>query len=118
MGDDAKAACLFCRIVAGELAAAKVYEDEEILAFRDINPQAPVHVLLIPKEHIATLLDLTESRDALAGRLQRVAAELARKEGIEGGFRVVVNCNPGAGQQVYHLHYHLLGGRRLGWPPG
>lgn len=111
--------CVFCKIVAGQIEADKVYEDEEILAFRDLNPQAPTHILIIPKRHIATTNDLTDSDAALAGRLMLVAAELAQSEGIaQAGYRTVLNCNAGAGQSVFHLHLHLLGGRRLGWPPG
>ncbi|UCE03711.1 MAG: histidine triad nucleotide-binding protein [Candidatus Latescibacterota bacterium] len=111
--------CLFCRIVRGELPASIVFEDEEIVAFEDINPQAPVHLLVIPRKHVPTLNDLTPEEDALVGRLHRVAAELARARGVEEtGYRVVLNCNAGAGQTVFHIHLHLLGGRDLQWPPG
>ena len=111
--------CLFCRMVAGEIKPDTVYEDEEILAFRDINPQAPTHILLIPKRHIATTNDLTDEDAGLVGRLALTARRIAAEEGIdEPGYRLVLNCNAGAGQSVYHLHLHLLGGRRLGWPPG
>jgi histidine triad (HIT) family protein len=111
--------CLFCRIVRGELPARIVFEDEEIVAFEDINPQAPVHLLVIPRKHVPTLNDLTPADDALVGRLHRVAAELARARGVEEtGYRVVLNCNAGAGQTVFHIHLHLLGGRDLQWPPG
>jgi histidine triad (HIT) family protein len=109
--------CLFCRIVRGEIPAKIVAETDECLAFRDINPQAPVHVLVIPREHVASL---NEARDpALVGRLALVAADIARREGIaESGYRTVINTNAGAGQTVFHIHLHLLGGRRMGWPPG
>ena len=111
--------CLFCRIVAGEIPAAKVHEDELIVAIRDLHPQAPVHLLLIPREHIASALDLTDDDAPLAGRLMAAAARLARSEGIaDGGYRLVVNAGPDGGQTVGHLHVHLLGGRSMQWPPG
>jgi histidine triad (HIT) family protein len=111
--------CLFCKIAAGELPSEIVYQDDEILAFRDINPQAPVHILLIPHEHIPTLLETEPGHTELLGKLQRTAVALARQAGIaEEGFRLVTNCLEGAGQAVFHLHLHLLGGRALGWPPG
>jgi histidine triad (HIT) family protein len=110
--------CLFCNIVAGKIPARKVYEDERTFAFEDINPKAPTHVLIIPKRH---LVDLKEARpeDAdLIGYCQLVAARIARERNIEDGYRTVFNVGPGAGQSVFHLHLHLLGGRPLGWPPG
>ena len=109
--------CLFCRIVRGEIPATLVAENEHCVAFRDINPQAPTHVLIVPREHVASL---NEARDpALVGRVALFAAEIARKEGIaERGYRTVFNTNADAGQTVFHLHLHLLGGRQLGWPPG
>ncbi len=111
--------CLFCKMVRGDIKPETVYEDEEILAFRDVNPQAPVHILVVPKRHIATVNDLGAEDAALAGRLVLVAAQLAAEEGVaESGYRTVFNCNAGAGQSVFHLHLHLLGGRRMGWPPG
>ncbi|MCA1594350.1 MAG: histidine triad nucleotide-binding protein [Acidobacteria bacterium] len=111
--------CIFCRVAAGEIKAEIVYEDERAVAFRDINPQAPVHVLVIPREHIASLSDASPERDALFGHLLRVAAQVAAVEGIsESGFRTVVNNGAGAGQSVFHLHLHVIGGRRLSWPPG
>lgn len=111
--------CLFCRIVAGEIPATKVYEDEALLAFRDINPQAPLHVLIIPKRHVATLNDLAASDDGMVGAMVRCAAHLAREHGYaEAGFRTVFNCNAAAGQTVFHVHLHVLGGRTLAWPPG
>jgi histidine triad (HIT) family protein len=111
--------CLFCRIVSGEIPASKVYEDDEVLAFNDINPQAPLHVLVIPKRHISTTNDLSGADDGLVGTLVRRAAALARERGYaDRGYRVVTNCNAEAGQTVFHIHLHLLAGRGLGWPPG
>jgi len=111
--------CLFCRLVAGEIQATKVYEDADVLAFNDINPQAPLHVLVIPKRHVATLNDVGETDDALVGKLVRTAALLAEQKGYAGrGYRTVLNCNADAGQTVFHIHLHLLAGRQLGWPPG
>lgn len=111
--------CLFCRIVRGEIPAAKVYEDDEVLAFRDIQPQRPVHVLVIPKRHIPTLDDFPADEPGLAGQLLGAVQEVARREGLAaGGYRTVINCRGDAGQEVYHLHLHVLGGRRLAWPPG
>jgi len=111
--------CLFCRMVTGEIKPDAVYEDDEILAFRDINPQAPLHVLVVPKRHIATTNDLDAEDAGLVGRLVLAARRIAADEGVdEAGYRLVVNCNAGAGQSVFHVHVHLLGGRRLGWPPG
>jgi histidine triad (HIT) family protein len=110
---------LFCRIVAGEIPAAKIYEDDELVAFRDIAPQAPLHVLIVPKAHVATLNDLDPQHDALVGAMTRRAARIARDEGYaESGFRTVFNCNADAGQAVFHIHLHLLAGRSLAWPPG
>jgi histidine triad (HIT) family protein len=112
-------ACLFCDIVAGKIPARKVHEDETTLAFHDINPQAPTHILIIPKRHITAVTDLTEGDDALLGALVRRAAELAKAQGLgERGFRLVFNCGPDAGYSVFHVHLHLLGGRVQGWPPG
>jgi len=106
--------CLFCRIVAGEIPGDIVYQDKEILAFRDINPQAPKHVIIIPKTHIASLTELTEQQQGLIGRLIILARNLAEKEGIaESGYRLAVNCGPEGGQVVPHLHFHLIGGRKL-----
>lgn len=110
---------LFAKIIRREIPADIVFEDDEVLAFRDINPQAPVHVLFIPKRPIATLDDLIETDDALIGRLVRAAAEYARREGLaENGYRTVFNCRDDGGQTVFHLHLHLLAGRRMSWPPG
>jgi len=111
--------CLFCRIVAGEIPASTVYEDDQILAFNDINPQAPMHVLVVPKAHIATVNDLAEAHDPLVGAMLRRAAAIARERGYDGsGYRTVFNCNAQAGQSVFHLHLHVLGGRAMAWPPG
>lgn len=109
--------CLFCKMVAGDIEPDVVFEDENLLAFRDINPQAPVHILVIPKRHIATLNDLDDP--LLAGQLVQAAVKLAEQEGLsEDGYRTVFNCNRHGGQAVYHLHLHLLGGRPMHWPPG
>ena len=111
--------CLFCRIAAGEIPSDIVHEDDAVVAFRDVNPQAPTHLLIVPRKHIATLNDATAEDEAMLGRLQRIAAELAAREGIAAdGYRTVFNCNRGAGQSVFHIHLHLLGGRAMGWPPG
>jgi histidine triad (HIT) family protein len=111
--------CLFCKIIAREIPASIVYEDESVLAFNDINPQAPTHVLLVPKRHIATLSELQPDDDQIVGELVRRAAAIAVERGISaGGFRTVFNTNRDAGQTVFHIHLHLLGGRSLAWPPG
>lgn len=110
--------CLFCKIIKRELPSEIVYEDDDVLAFRDIKPQAPVHVLIIPKRHIASLDDLTKEDENAMGRAMLVASKLARDLGISEGYRVVTNCGKDAGQSVFHIHMHLLGGRSLGWPPG
>ena len=109
---------IFDRIINRDIPADIVHEDEQCLAFRDINPQAPVHILVIPKTRIATTNDLTEEHEALVGHLYTVAARIARSEGIaEDGYRLVMNCNEHGGQSVYHIHAHLIGGKPLGWPP-
>jgi histidine triad (HIT) family protein len=110
--------CLFCKIAGGEIPSKKVYEDDEFFAFHDINAQAPTHVLVIPRRHIASLEDAGADDDALLGRLLLVCQRLARELGIAKGYRVVNNCGPAAGQSVFHVHFHLLGGRPMGWPPG
>lgn len=111
--------CLFCKMVAGEIKPDVVFEDDAVLAFRDANPQAPLHVLIIPRVHIATTNDLTAENADIVGKLYLAAKQIAADEGVaEPGYRMVMNCNPGAGQSVYHIHLHLLGGRSLGWPPG
>jgi histidine triad (HIT) family protein len=112
------ASCLFCRIVAGEIPATMVHADDTVIAIRDIGPQAPTHVLVIPTRHVASAADLTEADGPMLGRLFAVAAEIAKAEGLDGGWRLVTNVGPDAGQSVDHLHVHLLGGRRMTWPPG
>jgi histidine triad (HIT) family protein len=111
--------CLFCRIIAGEAPARIVYQDERLVAIEDIHPQAPMHVLVIPRRHVATLNDLAPSEDALVGEMIRRAAAIAGERGVAGtGYRTIFNCNRGAGQTVFHIHLHVLAGRRLSWPPG
>ncbi|MBS7664192.1 histidine triad nucleotide-binding protein [Pseudomonas lalucatii] len=110
--------CLFCKIVAGEIPARKLYEDDQLFAFHDIGPQAPVHFLVIPKQHIRTLKDLEEAHKPLLGHLVFTAQRLARELGCEEGFRLVMNCEAQAGQSVYHIHMHVLGQRPMHWPPG
>lgn len=111
--------CLFCKIGSGEIPADIVHETDEVVAFRDINPQAPTHALIIPKRHIGSINDLQDGDTDIVGKLFLVAKEIARDEGFaEPGYRVVMNCNAAAGQTVFHTHLHLLGGRDLSWPPG
>ena len=111
--------CVFCKIANGELPSNKVYEDDVMVAFHDVNPQGPTHVLVVPKRHITSLLDVTPADDALLGSLVRRARDLAVEQGLdERGFRLVFNCGEDAGYSVYHIHLHLVGGRRMGWPPG
>lgn len=111
--------CLFCKISAGDIAAELVYEDDTVVAFRDINPQAPLHVLVIPRMHIPTINDMEPAHAEIVGRLYLAAAAIARNEGVaDDGYRTVMNCNEQAGQTVFHVHLHVLGGRRLKWPPG
>jgi histidine triad (HIT) family protein len=111
--------CLFCRVARGEIPAKIVHQDDRLVAFRDIDPKAPTHVLIIPREHVATLNDLTPDHRDLIGAMHLLAAQLARSEGIaDTGWRVVMNCGSDGGQSVFHLHLHLLGGRALHWPPG
>lgn len=111
--------CLFCKIIAGEIPAAIVHADEAVVAIRDIAPRAPTHILVIPREHIPSAADLTESHGPLLGRLFAVAAEIARGEGIaDRGYRLTINVGSAAGQAVPHLHLHVMGGRPFGWPPG
>jgi len=111
--------CLFCRIIAGDIPSKKVFEDADLFAFEDINPQAPTHVLVVPKRHVSTLNDLAAADDLLVGAMVRRAAAIAKQRGIDGpGFRTVFNCNAQAGQTVFHVHLHLLGGRTMAWPPG
>src|SRR6201997_1566006 len=110
--------CLFCRIIRGEIPSKKVYEDEQVFAFEDINPQAPTHVLVIPKRHFEGLKEAEPADAEIIGYCQLAAATIARMRKIENGYRTVLNVGPGAGQSVFHLHVHLLGGRALSWPPG
>jgi histidine triad (HIT) family protein len=115
MSDD----CLFCKIAKGEIKSDVVYEDDEILAFKDINPKAPVHILFIPKKHIPTLNDVSEGDAGLLGKIVLKAREVAKEHGVaDEGYRVILNCNRNAGQEVFHIHVHLLGGRVFTWPPG
>jgi len=111
--------CLFCKMVAGQIKPDTVYEDDEVLAFRDINPQAPLHALVIPKQHITTLNDLRPENAALIGKMYLAARHIAQQAGYgESGYRTVVNCNRDAGQSVWHVHLHVLAGRVMSWPPG
>jgi histidine triad (HIT) family protein len=111
--------CLFCGIIEGKIQGDIVYRDDSVVAFRDINPKAPVHILIIPRKHIATLGDVGSVDASLIGAIFIAAAKLAREHRIaDDGYRVVVNCGAAAGQTVFHLHYHLMGGRHMGWPPG
>ena len=111
--------CIFCRIINKDIAARIVYENDEILAFEDINPKAPVHILIIPKEHIASLEDLPKNREPLLGRILGKARAIAAERGIaKSGYRIVLNTGPDSGQDVFHIHFHLLGGRGMAWPPG
>jgi histidine triad (HIT) family protein len=110
--------CLFCKIIAGEIPSKKVYEDEHTFAFDDLDPKAPTHVLIIPKEHLRGLKEAQASDAEIIGRCHLVAAKIARDRNIENGYRTVLNVGPGSGQSVFHLHVHLLGGRNLTWPPG
>jgi histidine triad (HIT) family protein len=112
-------ACIFCDIATGRRPSETVYSDDRLVAFHDIRPQAPTHVLVIPREHVTSLLDVNDGHDALLGSMVRRARDLARELGLaERGFRIVMNCGDDAGYSVYHIHLHLLGGRSLGWPPG
>jgi histidine triad (HIT) family protein len=111
--------CLFCKILNGDIPADIVYESDSAIAFRDISPQAPTHVLVIPRKHIATINDLGEDDQEIVGSLYLAAKDIARAEGLsDEGYRAVMNCNEGAGQSVFHIHLHVLGGRALSWPPG
>ena len=111
--------CIFCEIAAGSRPSRIVYSDDQLVAFHDVRPQAPSHVLVIPRKHVTSLLDLEPGDDALVGALVRKARDLARELGLDGrGFRLVMNCGDDSGYSVYHIHLHLLGGRRMGWPPG
>lgn len=111
--------CLFCKILEGKIPCDKIYENEHVIAFRDINPQAPTHVLVIPRNHISTVNDLTGEDNNIVGEMVLAAQAVAKQEGIdEAGYRLIMNCNEGAGQTVFHIHLHVLGGRALHWPPG
>ncbi len=111
--------CIFCKIAAGEIPAEILYQDEDVLAFRDLSPQAPVHFLVIPRKHIATLNELEAEDGELIGNMYLAAKQIAADEGIaEAGYRTLINCNAQAGQTVFHIHLHVLGGRNMGWPPG
>jgi len=110
--------CLFCRIIRGDLPAKKVYEDDHTFAFEDIQPQGPTHVLVVPKKHLRGLKEAEPEDAELLGHCQLVAAQIARERGIEAGYRTILNVGPGAGQTVFHLHLHLIGGRPMKWPPG
>lgn len=110
--------CLFCKIIAGDIPTETMYEDDDVFAFRDISPQAPTHFLVIPKKHIHDLDALETADDGLVGKIIRVGAKLAEREGLEHGCRVIFNNGPDAGQVVFHIHLHVLGGRKLNWPPG
>lgn len=111
--------CLFCKIISKEIKSNIIYQDNECIAFDDINPQAPVHFLIIPKKHIPTILDIEEDDSKLIGHLFSVANKLAKEKNIDAnGFRLVMNCNPDSGQVIYHIHLHVFGGRKMSWPPG
>lgn len=110
--------CLFCKIAAGEIPSKKAYEDDTVYAFYDIDPQAPVHILLIPKRHIASAAQITPDNSAVVAHIFEVAAQLASQLGLDDGFRIVTNCGESAGQSVKHLHFHLMGGRTFTWPAG
>ncbi len=110
--------CLFCKIINGEIPSNKVYEDELVFAFRDIEPQAPTHILIIPKQHINSAAEIDESNSGVVAHIFEVAAKIAKQEGLDDGFRIVNNCGDSAGQTVKHLHFHLMGGRDFGWPAG
>jgi len=119
MKGDAAVGCLFCGIVRGDIKGDIVYQNETVVAFRDISPKAPVHILIVPRKHIKTLADVGEEDKGLVGEICYVASQVAKEQKIsQGGFRLVVNSGAGAGQSVYHLHFHLLGGRPFSWPPG
>ncbi|HEX4029073.1 MAG TPA: histidine triad nucleotide-binding protein [Terracidiphilus sp.] len=110
--------CIFCKIVAGEIPSTALYQDDRVYAFADIGPKAPTHILIVPREHIASIAEAGESHSALLGHLLLAAAQIARDKGLHNGYRIVINNGPDGGQTVDHLHVHLLGGRALAWPPG
>lgn len=110
--------CIFCKIANGEIPAKKAYEDEKVLAFYDLEPQAPVHILIIPKEHISSCAEITEENSAVIAHIFEVAAKLGKELGLDNGYRIVNNCGKDGGQTVHHIHFHFLGGREFGWPAG
>lgn len=110
--------CIFCKIAAGEIPSKKAYEDDKVFAFYDLEPQAPVHILIIPKEHIACAADITAENSAVISHIFEVAAKLGKELGLENGYRIVNNCGADGGQTVHHLHFHFMGGRKFGWPAG
>lgn len=110
--------CVFCKIINGEIPSNKAYEDDKVLAFYDLEPQAPVHILIVPKEHIACAADITPENSAVIAHIFEVAAIIAKEKGLDDGFRIVNNCGESAGQTVKHIHFHLMGGRDFGWPAG
>ncbi len=110
--------CIFCRIANGEIPSKKVYEDDKVLAFYDLEPQAPVHILIIPKEHISSCAEINESNSAVVAHIFEVASKLGKDLGLENGYRIVNNCGADGGQTVHHLHFHFMGGRQFGWPAG
>ena len=111
--------CLFCKIINKEINSDILFEDDDVLAFKDINPQAPIHFLIVPKKHISTINDLQQEDEKITGKMILTAQSLSKQENIdENGYRLVFNCNSGGGQEVYHIHLHLLGGRQMQWPPG
>ena len=118
MPNDESVECIFCKIVAGEIPSEKVHEDDDVIAFRDLNPQAPVHVLVVPRKHIASLNEADAGDRAVLGQLLLTVQKLAGRLGVGSGYRVVNNCGASAGQSVFHIHLHVLGGRSMGWPPG
>lgn len=110
--------CLFCKIVKGQIPGDIIYQDDKVMAFKDINPQAPVHFLVIPREHIVSARDITEDNRDLIGYILYIASKLAREKGLDSGYRIVNNCGPQGGQTVDHIHFHVLGKRNMQWPPG
>lgn len=110
--------CIFCKIAAGEIPSKKAYEDDKVLAFYDLEPQAPTHILIIPKEHISSAAEINESNSAVISHIFEVAAKLGKELGLENGYRIVNNCGADGGQTVHHIHFHFMGGRKFGWPAG
>ena len=110
--------CIFCKIAAGEIPAKKAYEDESVVAFYDLEPQAPIHILIIPKAHIASCAEITEENSAVVAHIFEIAAKLGKELGLDNGYRIVNNCGADGGQTVHHLHFHFMGGRQFGWPAG